>query len=231
MWEIRTDMCFLAEVDCSKKEEFSTEFARTFWALSPFLGGRGARILECDAIPFSRRSSRPRNWTQVSCTVGRCFPGGSDGKSGCLQCGRPGFDPWIGKIPWRRKWQPTPVLLPGKSVDGGAWWTAVHGVAKSHTQLGDFTFTFWAFTFFHFHFLSFSMSASLSALGYCVKCHLKLGIIRGSDYWGLLYAKPLALYFSVLSVASFIGSLFSSMLYLKLSSWCSKVPRKKWLFL
>ena len=32
----------------------------------------------------------------------------------CLQCGRPGFDPWIGKIPWRRKWQPTPVLLPEK---------------------------------------------------------------------------------------------------------------------
>ena len=30
-------------------------------------------------------------------------------------CGRPGFDPWVGKILWRRKWQPTPVLLPGKS--------------------------------------------------------------------------------------------------------------------
>ena len=43
------------------------------------------------------------------------FPGGSDGKSVCLQCGRPGFDPWVGKIPWRRKRQPTPVLLPGKS--------------------------------------------------------------------------------------------------------------------
>ena len=27
----------------------------------------------------------------------------------------PGFDPWVGKIPWRRKWQPTPVFLPGKS--------------------------------------------------------------------------------------------------------------------
>ena len=25
------------------------------------------------------------------------------------------FDPWVWKIPWRRKWQPTPVLLPGKS--------------------------------------------------------------------------------------------------------------------
>ena len=33
----------------------------------------------------------------------------------CLQCGRLGFDPWVGKIPWRRKWQPTPVLLPEKS--------------------------------------------------------------------------------------------------------------------
>ena len=32
-----------------------------------------------------------------------------------LQCWRPGFDPWVGKIPWRKKWQPTPVLLPEKS--------------------------------------------------------------------------------------------------------------------
>ena len=29
--------------------------------------------------------------------------------------GHAGFDPWIGKILWRRKWQPTPVFLPGKS--------------------------------------------------------------------------------------------------------------------
>ena len=28
---------------------------------------------------------------------------------------RDGFDPWVGKMPWSRKWQPTPVLLPGKS--------------------------------------------------------------------------------------------------------------------
>ena len=36
----------------------------------------------------------------------------------CLQCRRHrtlGFDPWVGRIPWRRKWQPTPVFLPGKS--------------------------------------------------------------------------------------------------------------------
>ena len=35
----------------------------------------------------------------------------------CLstKCGRPGFYPWVGKICWKRKWQSTPVLLPGKS--------------------------------------------------------------------------------------------------------------------
>ena len=33
----------------------------------------------------------------------------------CLKFGRPGFDPWVGKIPWRRAWQPAPVFLPGES--------------------------------------------------------------------------------------------------------------------
>ena len=32
-----------------------------------------------------------------------------------LQCRRWGFNPWVRKIPWRRKWQPTPVFSPGKS--------------------------------------------------------------------------------------------------------------------
>ena len=33
----------------------------------------------------------------------------------CLQCKRPGFNPWVRKIPWRREWQPTPVFLPEES--------------------------------------------------------------------------------------------------------------------
>ena len=60
----------------------------------------------------------------------------------CLQCGRPGFDSWIRKIPWRRERLPTPVFWPGEFH--GLY--IVHGVAKSQTQLSNF----------HFHFLSFN---------------------------------------------------------------------------
>ena len=40
------------------------------------------------------------------------FPGGSEGKESALQCRGPGFDPLVGKIPWRREWQPTSIFLP-----------------------------------------------------------------------------------------------------------------------
>ena len=42
------------------------------------------------------------------------FPGGSDGKESACNAGDPGFDPWVGKIPWRRKWQATSEFLPGE---------------------------------------------------------------------------------------------------------------------
>ena len=52
------------------------------------------------------------------------------GKEPAWQCRRCRFDPWVRKILWRRKWQPTLVFLPGKSHDRGAWWVTVHGVTK-----------------------------------------------------------------------------------------------------
>ena len=61
----------------------------------------------------------------------------------CLQRRRPGFDPWVGKIPWRRKWQPTPVFLPGKSHGRRSLIGYRPWGAKSQTWL-------------HFHFLSLS---------------------------------------------------------------------------
>ena len=105
------------------------------------------------------------------------LPGSASGKEPACQYShkRHGFDPWVGKIPWRRDRLLTPVILgfPGGSIgkesacnvgdlgltpglgrspggghgnpvqypclmspmDRGAWWTALHGVAKSHTWL------------------------------------------------------------------------------------------------
>ena len=64
------------------------------------------------------------------------FPGGARGKQLACQCRRhrrQRFDPGIRKIPWRMKWQPTPVFLPGKfHGERRAWWATVHRVAKRH---------------------------------------------------------------------------------------------------
>ena len=73
------------------------------------------RILVWVAVPFSRGSSQTRGWIQVSHTAGRFFTIWAT-RATC-QRGRHkrlGFDPWVGKIPWRRAWQPTPVFLPGE---------------------------------------------------------------------------------------------------------------------
>ena len=69
-------------------------------------------------------------------------------KAPACQCGKAGFDPWVRKIPWRRKWQRTPVSLPGESHGGRNLVSyTVHGVAKGRTRPSDFTFIF----LFSFH--------------------------------------------------------------------------------
>ena len=88
-------------------------------------------------------SSSLRPLIAVASLVG-CFPGGSDGKVSACNVGDQGSDPWVGKIPWRRAWQPTPVFLPGEAhgqrrLEGCSPW----GQKESDTteQLTD-TFTF-----------------------------------------------------------------------------------------
>ena len=67
-----------------------------------------------------------------------CFPGGARGKEPDCQCRRHkrhGFDPWVGKIPWRRAWRSTLVFLPGESHGRGTWKATVHHVTQSWTWL------------------------------------------------------------------------------------------------
>ena len=64
------------------------------------------------------------------------FRGGSDGKESTCNAGDQ-FRFLVGKIPWRRKWQPTLVLVPGEFHGQRGIVGYSHGVAESQTQLRD----------------------------------------------------------------------------------------------
>ena len=72
-------------------------------------------ILECEV-----------KWVLEIITMG--FPCGSAGKESACNWGGPGFDPWVGKISWRRERLPTPVFWPGEFPHD-----SVHGVTESWT--------------------------------------------------------------------------------------------------
>ena len=82
--------------------------------------------------------------------------------SACLQCGRPGCEPWVRKMPWRRKWQPTLALLPGKPHG----WRSLVGYSPWGRKESDTTV--------RLHFLSFFLSFFLSDYGKLVKLLMNL---------------------------------------------------------
>ena len=76
---------------------------------------------------LQHHSSKASTPCQITLKHSKRFPGGSDSKRICLQHRRIRFDPWVGKIPWRRAWQPTPLFLPGefrgqRSLKGHSPW-------------------------------------------------------------------------------------------------------------
>ena len=66
--------------------------------------------------PWGRKELDTTKWLDWGCVL--VFPGGTSSKESTRQCGRCkrwGCYPWVGKIPWKRKWQPTTVVSPGES--------------------------------------------------------------------------------------------------------------------
>ena len=62
------------------------------------------------------------------------YSNGASSKEPACQCRRHkrcAFDPWVGKIPLERAWQPTLVFLLGEPTDRGAWWAIANRVAES----------------------------------------------------------------------------------------------------
>ena len=68
------------------------------------------------------------------------FPGGSDSKEPGFSEGDPGLIPRLGRSPGEGNGNPLQYSCLKNLMDGGAWQATVHGVAKSWTQLSDFTF-------------------------------------------------------------------------------------------
>ena len=68
----------------------------------------------------------------------RGFPGSSDGKEPAWQCGRSGFDLWLGKIPMRRGIATHSSILAWRiPMERGARWATVHGVGKNWTWVSN----------------------------------------------------------------------------------------------
>ena len=70
------------------------------------------------------------------------FPGSLEVKASACNAGDPGSIPRLGRSPGEGNGNPLQYSCLENPMDGGAWWATVHGVAKSRTQLSDFTFTF-----------------------------------------------------------------------------------------
>ena len=118
-----------------------------------------ARILEWVPISSSRGSSQPRDWNCISCGswIDR-LPLWLSWSRICLQCGRPGFYPWVGKIPRRRERLPTPEFWPEEPHG-----LIVHWVAKSRTRL---TFTSLHFTLLLYHWATWGTPKQWGHRGY-----------------------------------------------------------------
>ena len=94
---------------------------RLQWALNPMMSVFTERKAGGRQRPEG--GNRGQGGRQKSEGGNQGFPGGSVVKNlhvNAGDAGEPGCDPWLREIPWRRKWQPTPVFLPGKSHGQGS---------------------------------------------------------------------------------------------------------------
>ena len=119
-------VCFLAELWWSLGMWFLLSLGTFVTCSCDFHPGTETRHRFPPGLIERAEKTRTASWTS-RCII--CVPPGlsesshlylglprwPSGKESTCQCRRRGFYPWVGKIPWRRKWQPTPVFLPGKS--------------------------------------------------------------------------------------------------------------------
>ena len=87
-----------------------------------------------------KNSVRPLLYTPYELISALLSPGGAGVKESAYNAGDNRFDPWVGKISWSRKWQPTLVLLPGKfygqrSLAGHSSWGHKESNTTEHAHV------------------------------------------------------------------------------------------------
>jgi len=93
-------------------------------------------------------------------------------------------------------------------MDGGAWWAAVHGVAKSRARLSNFTFTF------HFHALEKEMATHSSVLAWRIPGTAEagglpsMGLHKVGHNWSDLAAAAAAVMIMIMIIINYIGTVF-----------------------
>ena len=123
------------------------------------------------------------------------FPSGLpwwlSGKESACQCRIHRFYPWVGKIPWRRKWQPAAVCLPENLKDREAWRATVHGITKEL----DMTYCLNKIFPSDLHFYQMATAAAAAAaksLQLCpTLCDPRDGSPPGSSIHGIFQARAL----------------------------------------
>ena len=127
-------------VGCSPwglEESDTTERLHFHFSLSCIGGGNG-NPLQCSCLENPRDGGAwwaavygvTQSQTRLKRLSSSSIASGKEPTCQCRRRRRPGFDPWVRKVPWRRKWQPTPVFLPRGFYGRGAWRATVHGLQR-----------------------------------------------------------------------------------------------------
>ena len=126
---------------CMKKKKRKKQLHKTYGIVPGFSGSSSGKESTCNAGDpgsISRWGRSPGGgigWDRLPSPAFMGFPGGADI---CLQCGRPGFNPWVGRIPLEEGMATHSSILAWRLLmDRGAWRARVHGMTKSQTQMSD----------------------------------------------------------------------------------------------
>ena len=120
---------------------------------SSVLAWRIPGTAEPGGLPSMGSHSVGHDWSDLAAAAAAVvilgFPGGSEIKASACNAGDLLSIPGPGRSPGEGNGNPLQYYCLENSMDGGAWWATVHGVANSRTRLSDFTFTFFQPLFYN----------------------------------------------------------------------------------